>query len=59
MDEGQRGTRIIPPSKVWEANEKEIQALLMQIAQQNNITIQDAANALKTAVSRLTGGVAP
>ena len=59
MDEGQKGTRIIPPNKVWEANEKEIQQLLMQIAQQNNVSIKDAAEALKNAVERLTGGIAP
>ena len=59
MDEGQRGTKIIPPSRVWAANEKEIQALLLQIAQQNNISIKDAAHALKNAVERLTGGSRP
>jgi hypothetical protein len=59
MDEGQRGTRIISPNKIWNANKAEIQQLLMQIAQQNNITVKDAAEALKNTVQRLTGGIAP
>ncbi len=59
MDEAQIGTRIIPPDKVWNANKEEIQQLLMQIAQQNNISIKDAAHALKNAVERLTGGSRP
>ena len=59
MDEGQKGTRIIPPKRVWDANEKEIQELLMQISQQNNISIKDAAQALQSAIQRLTGGQAP
>jgi hypothetical protein len=59
MDEGQKGTRIIPPSRVWDANEAEIQQLLMQIAKQNDISIKDAAYALQMAVQRLTGGQKP
>lgn len=59
MDEGQKGTRIIPPNKVWDANKAEIQELLMQIAQQNNVSIKDAAQALESVIKRLTGGVAP
>jgi len=59
MDEGQKGTRIIPPQKIWDANQEEIQQLLMQISQQNNISIKDAAFALQMAIKRLTGGQAP
>ena len=59
MDEAQKGTRIISPNKIWTANKAEIQQLLLHISQQNNITIKDAAEALKNVVQNLTGGIAP
>lgn len=59
MNEAQRGTRIIPPNRVWDANKTEIEQLLTQISQQNNISIKDAAFALQTAIQKLTGGSAP
>lgn len=59
MDEAQKGTRIISPNVVWNANQREIQQLLLHISEQNNITIKDAAQALQVAIQKVTGGVAP
>ena len=59
MNEGRKGTQIISPNKIWDANKHEIQQLLLQIAKQNNVSVQDAAQALQIAVQRLTGGIAP
>ena len=59
MDEAQKGTRIIPPNKIWTTNKGEIQQLLLHISQQNDISIKDAAEALKRTIQRLTGGIAP
>ena len=59
MDEAQKGSRIISPNAIWNANQREIQQLLLQISKQNSISIKDAAQALQVAIQKVTGGVAP